>query len=160
LVAILFSEFLTNVKGSIEKILTDFKEHKINSEELQKVNENPLIRLGARIFSWSAKDKNKDQNKSILKKKVRFEKDNIDNIDNKDNLRNPDTKESELSESDSEDDEVCEKVSRMFGFSDDEGLSEVDTDNETDPDTDRDDDDEQENLKDSLKIFMKENMEK
>jgi hypothetical protein len=145
LVAILFSGFLNNVKGTIETIYKDIKEK--NNNDDNKDSPNPsLMHLGARVFSWMSKDKVSDtniqNNKSILKKKVRF-----------------DDEEPEPSDSADEDDhdEVCKKVSKMFGFSDDEGPSEIDTDNETEPDTDRDTND-QENLKENLKSFMVEKM--
>ena len=145
LVAILFSGFLNNVKGTIETIYKDIKEKNNNDDNKDAPNPS-LMHLGARVFSWMSKDKVSDtniqNNKSILKKKVRFN-----------------DKESEPSDKEDDDDhdEVCKKVSKMFGFSDDEGPSELDTDNETEPDTDRDTDD-QENLKKNLKSFMVEKM--
>jgi hypothetical protein len=98
--------------------------------------------LGARVFSWLSKDKisnNSENKKSILKKKVKFK--NTEPISESDNEEN-------------NDEEICTKVSRMFNFSDDECMSEIDTDNETEPDTDQD----TEKLKENLKSFMVENM--
>ena len=151
LVAVLFSGFLNNVKGTIEKICYDIQEKA--KDDNNKDTPNPsLMHLGARVFSWMSKDKtsNLQNNKSILKKKVQFDDEEI------------------VSESDNEnnhDEEVCKKVSKMFGFSDDEGISEPDTDNETEPDTDNEtepdtdrDTDDHENLKKNLKSFMVEKM--
>ena len=140
LVAVLFSGFLSNVKETFEKICNDIQEKTKNDD---KDTPNPsLMHLGARVFSWMSKDKTSNnvepQNTKSILKKVRF------------------CKKEENLESD-EEDEVCKKVSSMFGFSDDDGVSEQDTDNETEPDTDRDTD-YQENLKENLKSFMVKNM--
>jgi len=144
LVAVLFSGFLENVKSSLQKLISDIKD-KNSKFDSDSEKDNSLMHLGARVFSWISKDKdnknetNKRSNKIILKKTVRFE--------------------DEKEESESEDDEVCKKVSNMFGFREDEELSEIDTDNETEPDTDRECED-HESLKNSLKSFMKEKMKK
>jgi len=152
LVAVLFSGLFTNVKGTVEKIMTDIKNNNNNSStpNSSKQDDNPLMHLGARVFSWVSNDKNNKNNKSILKK-VRFE-------NNKDKNNESDSEDSDSDNDD--DDKVCKRVSKMFGFSDDEGQSEIETDNETEPDTepDTDRDNDEETLKNSLKTFMKENM--
>lgn len=170
LVAILFSGFFTNVKCTVEKIIIDMKNKNQNTSVEDKKSDNNLMHLGAQVFGWFSKDKN-NSNKSILKK-VKFEK-GKDRKDGKDGKKGTQVKREKglgdidsdsgsdgSEDSDDSDDEVCQKVSKMFGFSDDEGLSEVETDNETDnetePDTDREN--EEENLKNSLKTFMKEKM--
>lgn len=87
-------------------------------------NSNFLMRIGAKMIKMISEEK-----KGILKKSVRFEKE----------------------EKPEKNDEVCENVSKIFGFDDDDddNLSEVETD------TDRDCDD-NELLKTSLKSFVKE----
>jgi hypothetical protein len=161
LVSMLFSDFFINVKGSFEKLFLDIKE---KSKETVNVNENlnnnSLINLGARVIGWVSKDKNINSDKSsltnnskgILKKNVSF-----DNETQKEEKSDIDTSDDE-SENQS-DDEICNKVSQLFGFNDDDGISEADTDNETEPDI-TDYKDEQENLKNSLKSFMEESMKK
>jgi len=141
LVALLFSGLLNNVKESVDKIYNDIKEKSKNNDN-NTSKDNSLMYLGARVFSWLSKDKisnNSENKKSILKKKVKFE--NTEPISESDNEEN-------------HDEEICTKVSRMFNFSDDECMSEIDTDNETEPDTDKD----TEKLKENLKSFMVENM--
>lgn len=160
-VSMLFSDFFINVKGSFEKLFLDIKEkgkETVNVNE--NLNNNSLINLGARVIGWVSKDKNINSDKSsltnnskgILKKNVSF-----DNETQKEEKSDIDTSDDE-SENQS-DDEICNKVSQMFGFNDDDGISEADTDNETEPDI-TDYKDEQENLKNSLKSFMEESMKK
>lgn len=161
LVAILFSGFFNNVKGTIEKMCTTIQD-KNNIKEMNRPD-NTFMHLGARVFSWLSKDKNNEKNKSILKK-VRFDKSNT-NITNKSTTETNniicDTDSDESEESD-EESEMCKKVSNMFSkcnLKDNDILSEVDTDNETEPDTDREMED-HEDIKENLKSFMVEKMNK
>jgi hypothetical protein len=171
LISILFSNFCINVKGSFEKIFLDIKEKsKKNSNTNQNLNENlnnnSLINLGARVLGWVSKDKSKltNNSKSILKKNVSFDKTPEKAISFTSLVeRDIEIKKEEKSNIDISDDEsdneVCDEVSKHFRLNDDDGLSDIDTDNETEPDI-TDYKDEHENLKNSLKSFMKENMKK
>ncbi len=153
LISILFSDFFKNVKESVEGIFSDIKVKQIEE------NDPSIMKLGAHVFSWMSNDKkrssipkkNPKEFKSILKK-VRFNEDPSQKDLSKKDLSGKDIeKDSELKDDSDEDTEVCDRVSKMFGFSDDEGLSEAETDDGTDAD-------ESENLKDSLKTFMKDNL--
>ena len=166
LISMLFSDFLKNVKESIEKLFLDIKEKSKetfnkndnkNNNINDNLNNNSLINLGARVIGWVSKDKNisndilTNNSKSILKKNVNFE--------NKTKKEKDDIDTSDDDSENQSNDEVCNKVSKMFRFNDEEGILEADTDNETEPDI-TDYKNEQENLKNSLKSFMEENMKK
>lgn len=170
LISILFSNFCINVKGSFEKIFLDIKEKSNTNKNLnENLNNNYLINLGARVLGWVSKDKSKltNNSKSILKKNVSFDKTPEKEISiaslverdieiKKEEKSNIDISDIDISDDES-DNEVCDKVSKHFRLNEDDGLSDIDTDNETEPDI-TDYKDEHENLKNSLKLFMKESM--
>ena len=74
LVSVLFSGFLTNVKESFKKIYVDVN----NNTPIIDSKKNSLRELGAKVFSWISKEKQKNTDyslekpytKSILKKKI------------------------------------------------------------------------------------------
>jgi hypothetical protein len=171
LISMLFSDFFINVKGSFEKIFLDIKEKSketVNTPE--KLNNNSLINLGARVLGWVSNDKSNltNNSKSILKKNVSFVKTPEKEISHTSSdesyveIKKEEKSDIDTSDDESENqsgDEVCEKVSKMFGFNDDDGLSDIDTDNETEHDI-TDYKDEHENLKNSLKSYIEESMKK
>jgi|SaaInlStandDraft_1057018.scaffolds.fasta_scaffold04052_7 hypothetical protein len=154
--AFLFSDFINNVKGSLNKIFLDIK----NNNDFEK-KDTALMTIGAKVLGWISKDSkvninkndtdNKNDNinkndkndkdvKSILKKKVRFD---IENKIDKDEVKDV-TDEADVTDEvdNSSDDDVCKKVSELFNLDDE-------TDGETDNESEID------NSKDDLKSFMK-----
>lgn len=156
LISVLFSDFFTNVKGSVQKIFLDIKN---KNQENIKDNNAPLVKLGAKVFGWLSNNKNKNQeceNKKSILKKVKFDKKN-NNEDVDSDSDSDDDKNNRKNGKSEHNNEVCEQVSKMFGFDDD-----IMSENETEPDTDGEESESvnenlKKNLKDSLKIFMKNN---
>ena len=161
LVSLLFSGFLINIKESFKKIFVDIN----NNTPITDSKTKSLRELGAKVFSWMSKDKQKNTDsvleksdtKSILKKQVKFNKidpttptEDCDGV-----VCESSSDESDSGDSSDESSEECKKVSKMFNLTDDE-LSEAETDNETDQGTDCD---EPEKLKNSLKDSLKNSLQ-